>query len=1130
MNENDEYQQNNPKTQTPSSVKNTINKGLNTVNKSAREQTGKGVFAEYNYYKTNTSVEGPSKEYKNEFKREYSDYKRSLKTEEKGKENDTDDTRLKTLTSKNSEDSKENASPKRDRIDERETSPVFAKTQVNDDRFDREDVSFSDKEDIRNNEDFHLKTSIGEPDYEERRSVVDETGNYNPLRTSVTGNDTEYDISSYRISHNSERVDNEFHLKTEAMNKSNTLLSNDGKKLADEYNLKTASRSGGESNIPVASGYMDSLKTAVGNNNTVNLMDEMGNIVALNPGEAVVLDNGAMIGIDLDENGDVFVFSNYFDRKGVSSIDNNLKHNTEGYVADGMTLKTMVNNTAPTMTIDELIGTNGTIITIDFNEQKENLKKLATEVSSNDQRANPMLTMGDKELKKLKLKTGAIAGASIMIRGVVIGGKAAVSFASLLAEGMGTDKDPAEFAADKVMQTGKKLAVKGQKKAWNKISTSAPATAIKAKTGNVLAVIKNKTSTSFKNVMMKNPVTSRIYRTGSSLTRRIGVIGRISRSLSNVLRAVKKTMLKLLFLLIALLLVMALIICAVGGLINGITSIFGFLFPNSMDEVLYEKYKNYIVEVNGYIESMNSNYTSGNSEGKHVIPIYGVELDASSLNSSLAGKSYVTLTENVTAKAAGGEYTNDLHSYEYGKQILTVDDNGNLVATESIQDTPSFSGSLNGVNWRAFLSCVQIYSGLTNDLDETLDITTGNALDAMDPDNPRPYQQFKNEFNGGTDTSDFVMPHITIDVKAYYTDNNGTVKENNLTNNNDEGDQWYTASRYKREGYFVHKKLIEEYNQKKAEYDADQAEWVKRRDLMKTKEAYETNKNSNANNPEWMSKYNTYDKYKKAVESGELYGPTVPKPETPSCSDGNHAATYEQMANEVNQGAPANVYHHYKITYQMADESNHSLSTYQNWFKYNMYETGEDGIARIRELDEDEQEMLEMLYDSESIFSGFDDETQAILSTTPGGMITPIDITITGDSETGVKIAEIAASLGGARYWWGMSGPTYFDCSGLVYYCYNTAGVNIERSTANVYGHSGQALTRDQLQAGDIIAIGNNGRYTHIGIYAGNNQVIHAGGGNSSTHGDDPNACVKVTTLDKFIGGSRSDHAFRRLY
>ena len=42
----------------------------------------------------------------------------------------------------------------------------------------------------------------------------------------------------------------------------------------------------------------------------------------------------------------------------------------------------------------------------------------------------------------------------------------------------------------------------------------------------------------------------------------------------------------------------------------------------------------------------------------------------------------------------------------------------------------------------------------------------------------------------------------------------------------------------------------------------------------------------------------------------------------------------------------------------------------------------------------------------------------------------------------------------------------------------------------------------------------------HIGIVIvnsnGSRSMIHAGGGDSSTHGDDPNACVKISSLEIF--------------
>lgn len=56
------------------------------------------------------------------------------------------------------------------------------------------------------------------------------------------------------------------------------------------------------------------------------------------------------------------------------------------------------------------------------------------------------------------------------------------------------------------------------------------------------------------------------------------------------------------------------------------------------------------------------------------------------------------------------------------------------------------------------------------------------------------------------------------------------------------------------------------------------------------------------------------------------------------------------------------------------------------------------------------------------------------------------------DSTTlGISIANYALSKQGKRYYWGASGPNYFDCSGLVYWAHNQAGVKIGRTTAAGY-------------------------------------------------------------------------------
>lgn len=76
---------------------------------------------------------------------------------------------------------------------------------------------------------------------------------------------------------------------------------------------------------------------------------------------------------------------------------------------------------------------------------------------------------------------------------------------------------------------------------------------------------------------------------------------------------------------------------------------------------------------------------------------------------------------------------------------------------------------------------------------------------------------------------------------------------------------------------------------------------------------------------------------------------------------------------------------------------------------------------------------------------------------------------VPGSSAVGNAIAQKALSKLGARYWWGANGPTYFDCSGLVFWAHKEAGVKIGRTTAAGYSRSGKAISKSQLQPGDVI-------------------------------------------------------------
>jgi len=80
----------------------------------------------------------------------------------------------------------------------------------------------------------------------------------------------------------------------------------------------------------------------------------------------------------------------------------------------------------------------------------------------------------------------------------------------------------------------------------------------------------------------------------------------------------------------------------------------------------------------------------------------------------------------------------------------------------------------------------------------------------------------------------------------------------------------------------------------------------------------------------------------------------------------------------------------------------------------------------------------------------------------------------------------------GKRYIWGASGPNSFDCSGLVYYCFNKAGKKIARNSAQGYYNICTKVSAKNRQKGDLIFWAKNGKVYHVAVYVGNGMQISA--------------------------------------
>lgn len=93
------------------------------------------------------------------------------------------------------------------------------------------------------------------------------------------------------------------------------------------------------------------------------------------------------------------------------------------------------------------------------------------------------------------------------------------------------------------------------------------------------------------------------------------------------------------------------------------------------------------------------------------------------------------------------------------------------------------------------------------------------------------------------------------------------------------------------------------------------------------------------------------------------------------------------------------------------------------------------------------------------------------------------------------QLLESAKYYKGGKYIWGGTTPQGFDCSGYVQYLYKQHNINLPR-TAFAQSTKGIEVSRGNLQKGDLLFfLTDKSRgipVTHVGIYLGDNQFIHA--------------------------------------
>ena len=97
---------------------------------------------------------------------------------------------------------------------------------------------------------------------------------------------------------------------------------------------------------------------------------------------------------------------------------------------------------------------------------------------------------------------------------------------------------------------------------------------------------------------------------------------------------------------------------------------------------------------------------------------------------------------------------------------------------------------------------------------------------------------------------------------------------------------------------------------------------------------------------------------------------------------------------------------------------------------------------------------------------------------------------------SGNTIVDLAYQAIGTPYVYGSESLKGMDCSGLVNWAYNQVGISVPRSSAS-FASAGEDVSLDNAEPGDVLCIDarprdGRSRITHVAIYIGNGQVIHA--------------------------------------